>query len=130
MKSSFCIDLQRFMLIPTKFPLSQKISFLRFYCRHIHVGNKISTEPLIVPDVQMESLRIVCQADVDDIIVSTDKIEKFQKGQVVRIIDGKFKGVIGTVARYQGQQRVGIVIDGLLTLITAYVPSAFISKII
>ena len=24
MKSSFCIDLQRFMLIPTKFPLSQK----------------------------------------------------------------------------------------------------------
>lgn len=109
---------------------NEKISFLRFYCRHIHVGNKISTEPLIVPDVQMESLRIVCQADVDDIIVSTDKIEKFQKGQVVRIIDGKFKGVIGTVARYQGQQRVGIVIDGLLTLITAYVPSVFISKII
>ena len=25
MKSSFCIDLQRFMLIPTKFPLSHKI---------------------------------------------------------------------------------------------------------
>ena len=24
MKSSFCIDLQRFMLIPTKFPLSPK----------------------------------------------------------------------------------------------------------
>ena len=24
MKSSFCIDLQRFMLIPTKFPLSHK----------------------------------------------------------------------------------------------------------
>lgn len=24
MKSSFCIDLQRFMLIPTKFPLSQE----------------------------------------------------------------------------------------------------------
>ena len=25
MKSSFCIDLQRFMLIPTKFPLSRNI---------------------------------------------------------------------------------------------------------
>ncbi|WP_368043386.1 hypothetical protein [uncultured Prevotella sp.] len=49
---------------------------------------------------------------------------------MVRIIDGKFKGVTGTVARYLGQQRVGIVIDGLLTLTTAYVPSAFISKII
>ena len=26
MKSSFCIDLQRFMLIPTKFPLNRKYS--------------------------------------------------------------------------------------------------------
>jgi len=25
MKSSFCIDLQRFMLIPTKFPLSRSL---------------------------------------------------------------------------------------------------------
>ena len=27
MKSSFCIDLQRFMLIPTKFPLTHKIGY-------------------------------------------------------------------------------------------------------
>lgn len=107
----------------------EDISFLRFYCRHIHVGNKICTEPLIIPDDQMESLRIVCKADADDIVVSTEKIEKFQKGQVVRIIEGKFMGVVGTVARYQGQQRVGIVIDGLLTVVTAYVPSAFLETL-
>ena len=86
-------------------------------------------EPLIVPDDQMKSLRIVCKADADDIVVSTDKIEKFQKGQIVRIIEGKFKGMVGIVARYQGQQRVGVVIDGLLTLATAYVPKAFIEII-
>ena len=107
----------------------EKISFLRFYCRHIHVGNKMVHEPLIVPDDQMKSLRIVCKADADDIVVSTDKIEKFQKGQIVRIIEGKFKGMVGIVARYQGQQRVGVVIDGLLTLATAYVPKAFIEII-
>lgn len=33
----------------------ENISFLRFYCRHIHVGNKMVHEPLIVPDDQMES---------------------------------------------------------------------------
>ena len=27
MKSSFCIDLQRFMLIPTKFPLSRPLLY-------------------------------------------------------------------------------------------------------
>ena len=42
--------------------------------------------------------------------------------------EGKFKGVTGTVARYQGQQGVGIVIDGLLTVATAYVPSVFLKK--
>ena len=31
MKSSFCIDLQRFMLIPTKFPLSPVIGFFESF---------------------------------------------------------------------------------------------------
>lgn len=53
-----------------------------------------------------------------------------EEGQMVRITDGKFKGVVGTVARYKSQQRVGIVIDGLLTVCTAYVPSAFIESVI
>ena len=34
MKSSFCIDLQRFMLIPTKFPLNHDISTDPFF-RHL-----------------------------------------------------------------------------------------------
>lgn len=77
----------------------------------------------------MESFKIICTADSEDIIASTDEIERFKEGQKVRITDGKFKGVVGTVARYQSQQRVGIVIDGLLTVCTAYVPSAFIKNI-
>lgn len=105
------------------------LPYLRFYYRHSHFGNKVEKEPLIVPDNQIESLRIICKAESDDIILSTDDDTKFQTGQTVRIIEGKFKGVVGTVARYQGQQRVGIVIDGLLTVATAYIPSAFIEKI-
>ena len=31
MKSSFCIDLQRFMLIPTKFPLSLNYRLMKTY---------------------------------------------------------------------------------------------------
>lgn len=104
------------------------LPFLRFYYRHFHFGNKVEKEPLIIPDNQIGSLRVICNADADDIIVSTDEVPKFQRGQVVRIIEGKFKGVTGIVARYQGQQRVGIVIDGLLTVATAYIPSAFIEE--
>ncbi len=104
------------------------LPYLRFYYRHTHVGNKIGKVPLVVPDNQMNSLKIICATDSDDIIASTEEVEKFKSGQKVRIIEGKFKGVVGIVARYQSQQRVGIVIDGLLTVCTAYVPSAFIEK--
>ena len=76
----------------------------------------------------MNSLKIICVADSDDIVVSTEEVEKFKSGQKVRIIDGKFKGVVGVVARYHSQKRVGIIIDGLLTVCTAFVPNAFIEN--
>ena len=104
------------------------LPFLRFYYRHLHVGRRIDKIPLIVPDYQMESLKIICAADADNTIVSLDEVPKFEKGQLVRVIDGAFKGVIGRVARWQGQQRVGVVVSDLVTVVTAYVPSAFIQK--
>ena len=75
-----------------------------------------------------EQPKIICAADSDDIVASTEEVEKFKSGQKVRIIDGKFKGVVGVVARYHSQQRVGIIIDGLLTVCTAFVPNAFIEN--
>jgi len=102
---------------------------LRFYYRHFHVGSKIVKEPLIVPGNQMESLKIICAAESADILLVPEEVHKFEEGQPVRIIDGQFKGVIGKVARYQGQQRVGVVIDGVVTAITAYIPNAFLENI-
>ena len=106
------------------------LPFLRFYYRHIHEGNRITKTPLIVPDNQMESLKIICAADADNTFVSLVKVPKFEKGQLVRVIDGAFKGVTGRVARWHGQQRVGVVVDDLVTVVTAYIPSAFLEKVI
>ena len=44
------------------------LPYLRFYYRHTHVGNKIVKVPLIVPNNQMNSLKIICAADSDDIV--------------------------------------------------------------
>ena len=105
------------------------LPFLRFYYRHIHEGNTIKKIPLIVPDNQMDSLKIICAADTNNTFVSLVKVPKFEKGQLVRVTDGAFKGVTGRVARWQGQQRVGVVVDDLVTMVTAYIPSAFLEKI-
>ena len=104
------------------------LPFLRFYYRHIHEGNRIIKTPLIVPDNQMDSLKIICAADADNTIVSLAEVPKFEKGQLVKVIDGVFKGVVGRVARWQGQQRVAVIVDGLVTMCTAYVPSAFLEN--
>ena len=106
------------------------LPYVRFYYRHIHKGVRLVKEPLIVPDYQIEGLKIICDSESDNIIIEPSEIKKFQAGQTVRVIDGVFKGVIGKIARYQGQQRVGIIIDGLLTIASAYVPTAFVETIV
>ena len=102
------------------------LPFLRFYYRHVHVGRRIEKIPMIVPDYQMESLKIICAADADNTIVSLVEVPKFEKGQLVRVIDGAFKGVVGRIARWHGQQRVGVCIEEIGTIATAYIPNAFI----
>ena len=103
---------------------------LRFYYRHLHEGARITRRPLIVPDYQIENLKIICASESENIILVPSNVEKFKTGQTVRVIEGAFAGLIGKVARYQGQQRVAIIIDGLLTIASAYVPKAFIEIIV
>ena len=105
------------------------LPFLRFYYCHTHVGSKIEKSPMIVPNYQMDSLKIICEAEASDIIVSLSSVPNFQAGQMVRGVDGAFKGVVGRVKRWQGQQRVGVIIGNMATFATAYVPSAFLEKI-
>ncbi|MGN0282464.1 MAG: UpxY family transcription antiterminator [Prevotella sp.] len=99
---------------------------LRFYYRYTHEGARLIKKPLIVPDYQIEGLKIICASESEDVVIVSPEIRKFQAGQTVRVIEGVFSGVIGKVARYHGQQRVAIIIDGLMTIASAYVPSAFL----
>ncbi|MGN0282074.1 MAG: UpxY family transcription antiterminator [Prevotella sp.] len=105
------------------------LPYLRFYYRHFHEGRRVAKEPLVIPDHQIDSLKIICASEASDYILMSAEIPKFKTGQTVRIVEGEFKGVVGKVARYKGQQRVGVIIDGLLTIATAYVPRAFIREI-
>lgn len=105
------------------------LPFLRFYYRHYHEGRKILKTPMIVPDREIESLKIICDSEAEDIIIVPKDVKKFKEGQKVRVIDGKFKGVEGRVARYQGQQRVAVIVEDVLTMATAYLPTAFLEYI-
>lgn len=106
------------------------LPFLRFYYKHTHIGSRVDKSPMIVPDSQIKTLQIICDADASDkVLVLQEEVKKFKEGKRVQVIEGVFKGVEGFVARFQGQQRVGLVIDGLLTAATAYIPTAFLQEI-
>ena len=106
------------------------LPFLRFYYESHHEGVKIIKEPLIVPDRQIQSLKILYQAEAEDIrFIPDEMILKFQEGESVVITQGEFKGIVGKVARWHGQQRVAIIIEGLCVIATAYVPSAYLEKL-
>ena len=105
------------------------LPYLRFYCRQVGIGDDIRYEPLIVPDRQLDNLRTVLADQSGELVVVPDDEHKFDKGATVRVIGGTFKGIVGKVARYCGHQRVAIVVDGILTIATTYIPSAYLERI-
>ena len=105
------------------------LPFLRFYYRFYYEGKVRKKAPLVVPHSQMRSFQIICDASDENAIVSTRVIPRFQRGEMVRVVGGKFAGVIGRVVKYKAQQRVGMIIDGLVSIATAYVPDAFLERI-
>lgn len=105
------------------------LPFLRFYYEEHRTPNGIVRKPLIVPDRQMKSLKIISESDSKDVIIVPAHVDNFKKGDHVRITEGEFKGIEGHVARWHGQQRVAIMIENLCTIATAYIPSAFLRKI-
>ena len=105
------------------------LPYLRFYCRRVGIGKDSKPLPLIVPKKQLDNLRTVLTDQSGELVIVPDDERKFDKGAKVRVIGGSFKGIEGKVARYCGQQRVAIVVDGLLTIATTYIPSAYLERI-
>ena len=104
------------------------LPYLRFYYSHRRNGHRLERTPIVVPEEQMKDLMRVCNVESANTIIQSGNIQKFDGGELVRIIDGPFAGITGRVAKYKGQQRVAVIIDGLVTACTAYVPSAFLER--
>ena len=53
----------------------------------------------------------------------------WQKGERVRVIDGKFKGLEGEIKRIKGDHRLVVAVEGVCAVATAYIPRCFLEKI-
>ena len=78
--------------------------------------------------VSGEPKGLVMGHEFSGVVIDNGGSKKFKEGDSVVIIKGEFKGIEGHVARWHGQQRVAIIIKGLCTIATAYIPSGHLEK--
>lgn len=103
-------------------------TFINFYLNHCKLDKFGKNPPLTVGYNEMMNFINITSVDNDHIKVVTPEQCHYKSGDVVRIIDGDFKGVTGRVARVSGQQRVVVELEGLCLIATAYIPSGFLVK--
>ena len=109
--------------------ITHQIDYLTPYYDHFRKNAFGRNDYLIVDDISMENFRRVVDTRNKDIIQANPENTKFHTGQLVRVTEGEFTGVTGRVARYKGQQRVFVELQGICMVATAYIPSAFLQPI-
>jgi transcription antitermination factor NusG len=78
-------------------------------------------QPIVVPDKAMEDFIHVCSVMSDETLYLKDITSKLHEGQKVRVVDGPFKGIEGTVIRIKRSRRVVVDFPGLLAVATSYI---------
>ena len=85
--------------------------------------------PLTIPFPAMANFIKATSTNSEHVRIVSPEQCHYKNGDIVKIIDGEFKGVTGKVARIAGQQRVVVEISGLCLVATAYIPTDFIKVI-
>ena len=90
--------------------------------RQVHfMWDRSTRNPIIVSDKAMADFMHVCSVMNDDTLYLKDLTSKLHEGQRVRVTDGPFKGVEGTILRIKRSRRVVVELPGLLAIATNYI---------
>ena len=106
---------------PTACTLQDESAIRMFFMRNLE-----NHQFLVVPDKQMEDFMFLL--DFSDSAVRIENAN-LKRGDRVRVIKGDFAGIEGELIRIKGHKRVVVRLEGLFSLATTYIPSAYLEKI-
>ena len=86
------------------------------------IWDKSTRKPIVVPDKAMADFILISRSMFDDVLILQEISSKLREGQKVRIKEGPFKGVEGTVVRIKKSRRVMVELPGMFAITTNYVP--------
>ena len=99
------------------------------YYNHFELDDNQKNPPLTVSCKEMENFIIATCNKSEHLKFVEDEQCHFKGGEIVRVVDGVFKGVEGRVARVSSQQRVIVAITNVGLVSTAYVSTASLQVI-
>lgn len=102
---------------------------LNFMYDHTRKNEMGYDRKMTVPFDQMLSFIRVTMQDDEHIRVYLSDTFSAKQGDYVEVIEGKFAGVRGHVARLHGQTCVLVNLEGICIASTAYVPKVFLKKV-
>ena len=106
-----------------------QLHYLSYYYNHFRLNPAGLNPPLTVNYNDMINFIRFMQVSNNNTFLVDPQYVRFKANDPVRITYGDFQGIEGRVVRYAGQQRVALTLQGLCTVLTAYIPTAFIEKI-
>ena len=107
-----------------------ELSVIKYYLDKTKpLENNGKHPPLTIPFAAMMNFMKVTSTSSDHVRIVSSEQCHYKSGDMVRVIEGEFKGTIGRVARIAGQQRVVVEVSGLCLVATAYIPTDFIEII-
>ena len=101
--------------------LEERMLLMGENCYAHFIWNVHTRQPIVVPDKAMEDFMHICDVMSDEILYLKDITSKLHEGQKVRVTDGPFKGIEGTVLRIKRSRRVVVDFPGLLAVATSYI---------
>ena len=104
-----------------------KLSIIKYYLdktKPLETNGK--HPPLTIPFTAMTNFIKATSTESEHVRIVSPEQCHYKSGDIVKVIDGEFRGITGKVARIAGQQRVVVEISGLCLVATAYIPTDFI----
>ena len=85
--------------------------------------------PATIPHNEMLNFIKLTSVNSDHIMILPPERCHFKSGELVRVVNGAFTGIVGRIGRAAGQQRVFVILEGICNVATAYIPSDFLQHI-
>lgn len=102
---------------------------LSYYYNHFATNQNGKNPPLTVPIPAMDNFIRLTSIQDQHIRIVDPKACRYKRGDMVIVTEGKFKGIVGRLARVSQEQRVVVNLEGVGMIASAYIPTAIITSL-